>query len=380
MQHGTAATLRIDLGALVANYALIARQVAPAAVAGVVKADAYGLGAAEVSQALLAAGCRHFFVAHLCEATALKPHLPADIPLYILNGLPPGAQAACAALGAVPVLNSLVQIDDWAAAARSRGRALPAVIQVDTGMSRLGLTPDELAILRDQPHRLDGIALQLIMTHLACADEPDDAFNREQRDRFDAIASQFPGVPRSIDNSGGAMATGVRHGDVVRAGIALYGGAPHGGPDPHPNPMQAVIALDAYILQLRTVPAGAGVGYGLTHRCDRPSHIATLSVGYADGWPRHLSSRGSAYIGGVRAPIVGRVSMDSMAIDVTDVPDHLLHPGASVELIGPHQTIDAVAAQADTISYEILTRLGHRYARSYLPAPAAAADQRSGKP
>ena len=375
MDGGTAATLRIDLGALVANYALIASRVATASVAGVVKADAYGLGAVQVSQALLAAGCRHFFVAHLCEATALKPHLPPDVPLYILNGLPPGAEAACAALGAVPVLNSLAQIDAWAFAARTLGRPLPGAIQVDTGMSRLGLTPGELAILRDQPHLMDGIALQLVMTHLACADAPDDAFNREQRDRFDAIASQFPGVPRSIDNSGGAMAVGVRHGDLVRAGIALYGGAPHGDP----NPMQAVVALNAYVLQLRTVPAGAGVGYGLTHRCDRPSHIATLSVGYADGWPRHLSGRGSAYIGGVRAPIVGRVSMDSMAIDVTDVPDHLLYPGASVELIGPHQTIDAVAAQADTISYEILTRLGHRYARSYLPAPAAAADQRSDK-
>ncbi len=375
MHDGTAATLRIDLGALVANYALIARRVAPAAVAGVVKADAYGLGAVPVSQALLAAGCRHFFVAHLCEATLLKPHLPPDIPLYILNGLPPGTEAACAALGAVPVLNALAQIDAWAAAARTLGRALPGVIQVDTGMSRLGLTPDELAILRDQPHRLDGVDLQLVMSHLACADEPDAAFNGEQRHRFDAIAAQFPGVPRSIDNSGGAMADDVGHGDLVRAGIALYGGAPHGDA----NSMHAVIALDAYILQLRTVPTGAGVGYGLTHRCDRPSHIATLSVGYADGWPRHLSSRGSAYIGGIRAPIVGRVSMDSMAIDVTDVPDHLLYRGAPVELIGPHQTIDAVAAQADTISYEILTRLGYRYARSYLPAPVAAADQRSGK-
>ncbi|BBF71836.1 alanine racemase [Sphingomonas bisphenolicum] len=377
MDGGTAATLRIDLGALVANYALIASQVAPASVAGVVKADAYGLGAVPVSHALLAAGCRHFFVAHLCEAAALKPHLPADVPLYVLNGLPPGAEAACAALGAVPVLNSLAQIDGWAAAARTLGRALPGVVQVDSGMSRLGLTPGELTILRDQPHLLDGIDLRLVMSHLACADQPDDAFNREQRDRFDAIASQFPGVPRSLDNSGGAMATGVRHGDLVRAGIALYGGAPHG--DPAPNPLRTVIALDAYIVQLRTVPAGAGVGYGLTHRCDRPSHIATISVGYADGWPRHLSSRGSAYIGGFRAPIVGRVSMDSMAIDVTDIADYLLYPGAPVELIGPHQTIDAVAAQADTISYEILTRLGHRYARSYLPAPAAVADQRSGK-
>jgi len=371
MQHGTAGRLCIDLGALVANYRLIAQQVAPARVAGVVKADAYGLGAIPVSAALYAAGCRHLFVAHLCEAAVLQPHLQSDATLYILNGLQPGGEADCAAIGAVPVLNSLEQIDGWAALARTLGRPLPGVIQVDSGMARLGLSPADLATLHVSPQRLDGIALQLFMTHLACADDPDDDFNPQQRATFDVIARQFPGVPRSIDNSGGAMAQGVAHGDLVRAGIALYGGAPHG----QPNPMQAVVALDAHILQLRTIDAGAGVGYGLTHRFDRPSHIATVSVGYADGWPRHMSNRGSAWIAGVRVPIVGRVSMDSMALDVTDVPYTLLYAGAPVELIGPHQSIDDVAALADTISYEILTRLGHRYARTYLPAPVATPDR-----
>ena len=364
MDYGTAGSLRIDLSALVANYRTIAAQVAPAAVAGVVKADAYGLGAVPVSQALLAAGCRHFFVAHLGEAKALKPHLPAVATLYILNGLRPGAEAECAAIGAVPVLNALVQLDAWAATARASGGTLPGVVQLDSGMSRLGLTPDELAILRAQPGRLDGIDIQLVMTHLACADEPSSPVNADQRALFDQIAAQFPGVPRSIDNSGGAMAPDVRHGDIVRAGIALYGGAPHG----LPNPMRAVVALDAYIMQLRQVPAGAGVGYGLTHRCDRPTRIATISVGYADGWPRHVSGRGSAYIGGMRVPVIGRVSMDSMALDVTDLPADLLYPGAPVELLGPHQRIDDVAAQADTISYEILTRVGSRYERTYQPA------------
>ncbi|KAA9020185.1 MULTISPECIES: alanine racemase [Sphingobium] len=364
MDYGTAGSLRIDLSALVANYRTIAAQVAPAAVAGVVKADAYGLGAVPVSHALLDAGCRHFFVAHLGEAKALKPHLPADATLYILNGLRPGAEAECAAIGAVPVLNALVQLDAWAATARASGGTLPGVVQVDSGMSRLGLTPEELAILRAQPERLDGIDVQLVMTHLACADEPSSPVNADQRALFDQIAVQFPSVPRSIDNSGGAMAPDVRHGDIVRAGIALYGGAPHGPP----NPMAAVVALDAYIMQLRQVPAGAGVGYGLTHHCDRPTQVATISVGYADGWPRHVSGRGSAYIGGLRVPVIGRVSMDSMALDVTDLPADLLYPGAPVELLGPHQRIDDVAAQAGTISYEILTRLGSRYDRTYLPA------------
>jgi alanine racemase len=371
MQFGNAATLRIDLGAVTANYRQIARQVSPSQVAGVVKADAYGLGAIEISRALLDAGCRHFFVAHLCEAEILKPHLPQDATLYILNGLQPGAEADCVAIGAVPILNSLAQIDGWAAMARVRGMTLPGVVQVDTGMSRLGLTGGELATLRDQPERLNDIDIdiRLVMSHLACADQPTDKANADQRALFDIIASQFPGVPRSIDNSGGAFAPGIGHGDLVRAGIALYGGAPHG--DASLNPMCAVITLDAYIMQLRRVPTGTGVGYGLTHRCTRPSRIATISVGYADGWPRHLSGRGHAYIGGIRVPIVGRISMDSMALDVTDLPDDLLYPGAPVELIGSHQTIDDVAAQADTISYEILTSLGHRYAREYLAAPVA---------
>lgn len=365
MDYGTAADLRIDLGAVVANYRLIAQRVAPAQVAGVVKADAYGLGAVPVSRALLDAGCRHFFVAHLCEAAVLKPHLPQDATLYILNGLRPGAEAECAGIGAVPVLNALAQMDRWAALSRELGHSLPGVVQVDSGMSRLGLTPDELAILRDEPGRLAGVDVRLIMTHLACADDPSDRTNADQRSLFEDIAAQFPGVPRSIDNSGGAMTPDVRHGDIVRAGIALYGGAPHGDP----NPMAAVVALDAYIMQLRQVPAGAGLGYGLTHRCERPTHVATISVGYADGWPRHVSGRGSAFIGGIRVPVIGRVSMDSMAVDVTDVAADLLYPGAPVELLGPNQRIDDVAVQAGTISYEILTRLGSRYERTYLPVP-----------
>lgn len=367
MDIGTAGLLRIDLGALVANYALIADQVAPAKVAGVVKADAYGLGAVPVACALIGAGCRHLCVAHLGEAAELKPHIQQDIPIFVLNGLQPGAELDCVTVGAVPVLNSLAQIDGWASTARALGRVLPGVLQLDSGMARLGLSEEELAKLRAEPDRLDGIALQLVMSHLACADEPGSDYNSHQRALFDKLAAQFPDVPRSLDNSGGALHSDVGHGDLVRAGIALYGGAPHGSP----NPMRAVVSLDAYIIQIRTVPAGGGVGYGLTHQCAQSSKVATISVGYADGWPRALSGCGSAYIGGVRVPIIGRVSMDSMALDVTAIPDNLLHPGAPVELIGPHQTIDDVAAQAGTISYEILTRLGRRFARDYVPATSS---------
>lgn len=357
------ARLTIDLEGLAANYRLIRDAVAPAQVGGVVKANGYGLGAAFVAQTLIAQGCRHLFVAVLGEAEALAPDLEPGISLYVLNGLMPGTEAHCANLGAIPVLNSLDQIARWSAQADALGHRLPAVLQVDTGMSRMGLPEDELEQLLADPALLHGIEPRLLISHLACADEADDPANAQQAARFHEIAARFPGLPLALDNSGGAFhARG--HFDLVRAGIALYGGAPHDGA----NPMRPVIALEAAIAQLRTIPAGTGVGYGLTFHAQRETRIATIPVGYADGLPRCLGNKGAAWIAGVRVPIVGRVSMDSMTLDVTDVPEAALYPGAPVELIGPHQTLDQLAADAGTISYEILTQLGRRYQRVLKPA------------
>ncbi|HEY0270545.1 MAG TPA: alanine racemase [Sphingomonas sp.] len=370
------AVLTIDLAAITANYRLIAAKVTPARVAAVVKADAYGLGAAAVSTVLAEAGCRDFFVAQLSEAIDLGPALPRDARLYVLNGLQPGAEAVCAGIGAIPVLNALHQVERWSALARASGRRLPAVLQVDSGMSRLGLPPTEVDALASAPDRLDGIDLRLIISHLACADDGEASANDAQTRAFAAITARFPGVPRSLDNSGGAFLPRADHFDLVRAGIALYGGAPRLG---HPNMMRPVVSLHARIVQVREIAAGTGVGYGLTSIGDHPRRIATIAVGYADGWPRHLGNRGAAFIGGIRVPIAGRVSMDSITLDVTGVPDAALLPGAPVELLGPNQGIDDVAADAGTISYEILTRLGHRYARDYRPA-SAVEPQRSAIP
>ncbi|MFT4055147.1 MAG: alanine racemase [Novosphingobium sp.] len=366
----TAARLTIDLEALAANYRLIRDRVAPAQAGGVVKADGYGLGAVTVARTLMAEGCRHLFVALFNEVEALIPQLDGQADVYVLNGLLPGLEAPCAALGAIPVLNSLDQISRWAVQARSSGAALPAVLQVDTGMSRMGLPADEIEHLLAEPGLLDGIELRFLISHLACADDPEDPVNAAQEERFNAIAAHFPDVPRALDNSGGTFLPR-GHFDLVRAGIALYGGNPGAGP----NPMQPVIALDAPIAQLRTIPAGTGVGYGLTFHASRKTRIATIPVGYADGWPRCLGNRGAAYIAGVRVPVVGRVSMDSITLDVTDVPAEHLYPGAPVELIGPHQSIDQVAADAGTISYEILTQLSRRYDRDYRPTRAHAFDR-----
>lgn len=360
------ARLTIDLAALAANYRLIRERVGPAAVGGVVKADGYGLGAVAVARTLVAEGCRHVFVALQGEAEALLPQLGGAASVYILNGLLPGGEEACATLGAVPVLNSLDQAERWATQAARSGRRLPAVLQVDTGMSRMGFPPDELDAMLARPELLERFDLHFLMSHLACADTPEDEANEAQAARFQDIAARFPGVPRALDNSGGAFHRR-GHYDLVRAGIALYGGAPDDGP----NPMLPVVSLEARIAQLRTIPAGTGVGYGLTFHATRETRIATIPVGYADGWPRCLGNVGSAYIAGHRVPIAGRVSMDSITLDVTDAPAEHLYPGAPVELLGPHQGIDAVAADAGTIAYEILTQLSHRYERVYLPATPA---------
>lgn len=352
--------LTIDLNALAENYRIVARTAAPARVAGVVKADGYGLGAALVAGALYAAGCRDFFVALTGEASALRPSLPADTRLFVLNGIAPGEEAALIAADAVPVLNCPADIARWGAAARIAGRRLPAALQVDSGMSRLGLTPGDVAALAADAGLLAAFEIVLVMSHLACGDEPQAGANAAQLARFAELAATLPPAPRSLANSGGAFLGAGFHGDLVRPGIALYGAAPQMGRD---NPMRPVVALAARIVQWRDVPAGTGVGYGLTSVADHDRRIATLSYGYADGWPRSLSNRGAAYVGGYRAPIAGRVSMDSICIDVTDVPPDVLMAAAHAELIGPNQTIDRVAADAGTIAYELLTGLRHRHAR-----------------
>lgn len=354
--------LTVDLSALAANYRLLCQRAGAARVAGVVKADAYGLGAMRVAPALHAAGCRDFFVAQFAEALALKPALGADAQLYVLNGLQPGAEPACAEAGIVPVLNSLEQIDNWSRVARTHESGLPALLQFDTGMSRLGLSPEDAVALAAAPERLAGVRVLGVMSHLACADDPLNAQNADQLTAMRHVAQGFPGAALSFANSGGIFLGKDYQGALVRPGIALYGGAPTPS---RPNPMQPVVRLDVRVIQTRTVPAGTRIGYGGVHVTRGECRLATLASGYADGLPRSLSDRGAAYAGAIRLPIVGRVSMDSLTIDITALPPGALGLGSLVELIGPHQTLDALARDAGTISYEILTGLGTRFHRVY---------------
>jgi alanine racemase len=354
--------LTIDLAALAANYRALQARLSPARAAGVVKADAYGLGAARVVPALYEAGCRDFFVAHLGEALRLRPTLATDARLFVLSGLQPGMEAPCADAGIVPVLNSLEQVANWSALARARGVDLPAALQFDTGMSRFGLGPDETEQLIADPSRLEGVRLLFLMSHLACADEPENAQNADQLAAFQRLTAAFPGTELSFANSGGVFLGADYYGALARPGIALYGGSPTAG---RANPMAPVVRLDVPVIQIRTIPAGTRVGYGGTHIASREMRLATLAAGYADGLPRHLSDRGAAFRGDTRLPIVGRVSMDSISIDVTALAPDTLKPGSLVEIIGPHQTLEDIAEAAGTISHEILTRLGQRYHRIY---------------
>lgn len=361
-----AGALTIDLAAVAENYRRLRSAYLEKPLAAVVKADAYGLGAAQVAPVLVKEGARSIFVAQPDEAIALRPLLDACHPalsLYVLNGLMPGTEAACVEHSLLPVLNSLGEIDAWRAEAGRRGRPLPAAIQVDSGMSRLGLQPADLETLQAAPERLEGIVPTLVMSHLACADEPQHPQNARQLSAFRAALQTLPGAPASLCNSPGIFLGPEYHFDLARPGAAVYGVNPTPSA---PNPVLPVVELKARILQVRGIDAPQSVGYGATHRATGPARIATVAAGYADGYLRSLSGRARAWINGHEVPVVGRISMDLITLDVTGIAPDKVHPGAMVDLLGPQHGVDDLAREAGTIGYEILTALGKRYHRTYL--------------
>lgn len=361
-----AGCLTVRLSAITANYRTYRRMTGPAAVAAVVKADAYGLGAARVAPALAAAGCASFFVARLEEGVALRKTVP-QARIFVMDGADPDSVPALLRFSLTPVLNSLAQIAAWSAAARVGRAPLDAVLHIDTGMNRLGLTGEELATLAgEQAKRLAGLNPVLVMSHLACADEPENKMNAAQLSRFRQALAMLPTAPASLAASHGAMLGVDYHFDLVRPGVALYGAnpqKPEGKADTAPSLMQTAAILTAKVLQVRRIDLGESVGYAATFRAKRPSMIATVALGYADGIPRTLSNKGAAAIAGVRVPIAGRVSMDLITLDVSDLaePPHI---GADAELLGDTIGLGEVAESAGTNEYEILTRL-RRVPRRY---------------
>jgi alanine racemase len=362
-----AAVLTIDLDALAANYRRLRDLAAPAECAAVVKADAYGLGMAQVAPALWRAGCKTFFVALPREAEDLRALLP-DAVIYVFSGLLPGTAERFRASDLRPALNSAEEIAEWAAFCTSVGEKLPCTVHIDSGMNRLGLSPAEVEAVAAANDVWEALTLSLVMSHLACADDPAHGKNAEQRSLFDRLRAQLPQAPVSLANSAGILLGPDYAHDLVRPGIALYGGHPQRQGE---NPFAAVVHLKGRILQIRNAPAGETIGYGATRTLQRPSRMAVVGVGYADGIFRALSAKDGeegfvAYVGDHAAPILGRVSMDLITVDVTDVPEAVSGRGGWVELLGPNVSAHDVATHAGTIDYEVLTNLGRRAMRRYI--------------
>jgi alanine racemase len=364
--------LTVDLDAIVANWRKLEKTAVPAECAGVIKADAYGCGIGPVARALAGAGCKTFFVATLDEARAARAALPLAA-IYVLSGFFQNSGDAFAGIDARPVIGDLNELAEWDVFCRRSGWAGGAAIHIDTGMNRLGLTVAEAQGIIPRITAGDH-GITLVMSHLACAESLHHPLNARQLTTFREIASLFSGVPASLSNSSGVFLGGQFQFDMVRPGAALYGVNPTPEAD---NPMQPVVELKARIAQIRNVERGETVGYGGTWTARRPTKLAIVSVGYADGYFRAGSSndgtRGAdVVVAGKRCPVAGRISMDLMAIDITDLAHNAARRGHLVTLIGEGITVDELAHHFGTIGYEVLTSLGPRYARVYKGGAAAA--------
>jgi len=360
------AVLTIDLNALRANYRALSNLAAGTECAAVVKANAYGTGSMQTVRALAREGCKTFFVASFKEAEIVRGVAP-DATIYVLDGLFDDSGPAFAAASIRPVLSSLDEVRHWSDFCRQAGMPLPAAIHVDTGLNRLGMPRIEAEELKGSPDLVKGFKLALLISHLVCADEPERPNNEAQLQAFEDYRAMLPACPASLANSGGIHLGERYHFDLVRAGFSLYGGKAVAGRDP----LSPVVQLHARIVQIRDARHGETVGYGAAHMLERPTRIATLALGYADGIFRclgatHTTPGLTGYIDGHPAPALGRISMDLITLDVTDVPVELARRGAWVEIIGEHVSVDELAEQAGTIGYEVLTSLGTRAERVYL--------------
>lgn len=366
LTSGLGGQLSIDLGALARNWRALDKVSAGALTAAVVKADAYGTGIDMASRALHAAGARFFFVATPDEGIAVRAAVP-DAHIFVLYGLYPGAANLYIRQNLMPVLSSMAMLEEWLAKCVERNEAYPAGFHFDTGINRLGFRLNEAALVHERIDAL-GYAPQMIMSHLACADIPNHEKNRTQLALFGSVRSQFPTIPASLANSAGLMSGRDYHFQMVRPGIALYGGRAVTG---RKNPMQPVVTLHVPILQITEARTGESVGYGATYTLNRNSRLAVLGYGYADGFFRSMSGTnqhpgGKVFIRGRACPVVGRISMDLTIVDVTELGSDLPNPGEGAEVLGPNIGIDEQGEAGGTIGYEVLTSLKGRYSRNYV--------------
>jgi alanine racemase len=353
--------LKVDLGAIAHNFQFLQSQLPKGRCSSVVKADAYGLGMLKVSPVLAKAGCEHFFVATLDEAIQLREVLPHG-NIYVLGGLLTSCEDDFHSHNLTPVLNDLGQIQLWDAYARKKNAKLPAIIHVDTGMWRLGLPPAEVMHLANNLDVLNAIDLKYIMSHLACSDSPHHDKNLQQMNAFNEALALLPKTPASLANSHGIFLGPEYHYDMVRPGRSLYG---LGARFLHTEGLRQSLQVYARILQVSAIGKGQTIGYDAMYCVSKPTRIATIGVGYADGYSRTLSNHGCVYIAGHQAPIVGRVSMDLITVDVGEVPEALAVPGAWAEIIGENISADDVALAAGTTSREISSKFGSRFHKIY---------------
>lgn len=358
----------VDLAQIATNWRQLKSLIAPGVrCAAVVKANAYGLGAARVIPALARAGCDTFFIATPHEAEEARALAPAAA-IYALDGLIPGAEALYAHLAIRPVLSTADDVARWAAHTKSTGKVSAAGLHIDSGLNRLGLPAIEVRRLASNPDHVASLGLKLVMSHLACADNPADLKNRDQLLAFETLSALISTVPRSLAASDGLMLGKLFHFDLVRPGYALYGGQASLS---QPAPVLPAVTVKARILAVADVAKGESVGYSASWRAERPSRIATIAAGYADGVPRSASATneqtgGHVIIAEKRVPVVGRVSMDLITVDVTGFDPGAVRPGDFATLIGPGLTIEDAGYAAGTIGYEILTRQGPRFERRYI--------------
>ncbi|KAA1177898.1 alanine racemase [Rhizobium tropici] len=364
--------LTVDLGALVENWRDLARRSGRARTSAVVKADAYGLGIEDIGETLYAAGARDFFVATADEGATLRLYAP-EARIFVLSGIWPGMERRFFENDLVPVIASEEQLTFWMAVLSEYGD-YPCALQVDTGFNRLGLPMDDAIALADDVSRPASFAPVLVMSHLACGDDPSNAMNKQQLEAFRKVSAAFEGIEASLANSAGIFLGSDYHFDLTRPGIATYGGEAVPG---IANPMRSVATAEARIIQTRSVKSGETVGYGRALQLTRDSRLAIVSAGYADGYMRSQSSGGvplrqagipggHGFIAGHKVPVAGRITMDLTIFDVTDLPENLARAGDYVELFGSNISVDEAARAGGTIGYEMLTSMGLRHERRYI--------------
>ena len=355
--------LEINIDSIIHNYQLINNKVGNTECAAVLKADAYGMGASVVAKALDKVGCSTFFVATIDEGIELRACFSKnENQIAVLSGLLEGSEDIFYSNKLTPVLNDTEQIKKWAIYNKQKKISAPSILHIDTGMNRLGLTVSEFYDIIKKPTELKKLHVGWIMSHLACGDQPRDIMNEKQLSVFLNAKKEIPNVKASLANSAGVFLGKSYHLDMVRPGIALYGSGSGSIPS---KPLKQVIKLYSRILQIRTLSAGASVGYGASYRVTEATRVATVGLGYADGYLRSLSNCSWVFFNGLRLPVIGRISMDYITIDITQIASEKIKTGDFIEIIGDKFTLDDLATVANTVPHELLTRLGTRHHRIY---------------